>query len=470
MSSAMRSKLFVAACMLWTYAGCAWFEPSTHCTAGATSCDGRHVRTCGLDASASSSGQPKLGWQTTATCGDDTQLGPSTCGLVLGHATCVPAATADASVGASAATAVAEEWLRVSITRDGDAFGISDVESFSLSTLPTDPAWGVIAAVAYQGAMIVDATLVPWEASSLNTFAWLRGAQVDRVELMASDGTGLATVSQAPPPAAAKSQLASITSALTTNIPDTLKTTATIDGFVIPETDAMLQMLDSALALVPPELLVLAQEVVFALDAASARSLQTLPPPGSPDAGASALAREQENLPFPGARHAARSDLSTGRLWLDFSSSALRDYAQGTSGLSFDIISALGQSFGGAAQTVSEVQTLGKYGLKLSADFPSSVSTFLSDTLAPLLQTGETPFSAWALLHGVAAEAGLASPYGVASIVTGAAPLAPPADDATAVQQGFAAADGASDASADLLSYLARANVLELWIASPCDA
>jgi hypothetical protein len=441
-------------------AGCAdWFGTGVDCMEGTTSCDGDRVRTCSLEADARKT-EPQFRWKTTKTCKDDPQLGRYTCGMVQGMATCVSESDVDA--GASSAPIQEPVWLRVSVTRDASGgMQINEVRQFLLDASPSDPAWGMAAVVSYRGSDIVDATLIPFAGDALAAISWVRGEGADRIELVGHTGQTLASVIRQQAPASVP-MLARIESALESHIPSTLEVSSRRYDKKRSVTPVMLQILDQALARVPVELLVLVKEIVLELDAASE---QTLYAGVFADAGSEdTRADDDEVSPLLGKRHVQRSIRDGGRLWLDFSSNALREYQVDTSGLSFDIVQTLGEIYVDVSDALSTAEMVipGKPPKLRGTDFPSNLFDHLSDQHASLLAGGETVSTAWAALHSVACEAGLSTPY---------APLGKiPASDELAVRGGFAAAEGAQGPLLDLVSYLVRANVPGLWTASPCEA
>jgi len=128
---------YIALCIALGVVGCGWLR-DTSCKPGTSSCDGDAVRLCVPDPEASAeNGEPTYQWATESRCDDDEQLGPMTCGIVRGKASCVSERSrGDVPDRTEAERARDGTWLRVDVTREGDTLWLAAEGNVHLSDVP----------------------------------------------------------------------------------------------------------------------------------------------------------------------------------------------------------------------------------------------------------------------------------------------------------------------------------------------
>lgn len=449
--------------------GCGWLRPDS-CELQSTRCTGDHVQTCVPDVEATASAdEPVNHWVTDTTCVDDPQLGRYACGVVAGRATCVSESEpmSDSSGGGDAGVANGQ-WLRVHVTREVDGgIKLAQADHLELAdqTLPSDPAWGTVAAVAFSSGEIVDATLVPISPEQEAAYAWLSGDGVDQISLVDSEGVTLSTFHVAPdgsPRAFDHARGRPIGSA--SSVPP-LRILARLGRTLSEPRPRTLELVREAFARVPEQLLLLTPTVILELDPASARSLASpdLSTPNEPDGATSTLPPDF----FASSRRRVRAAWNAYRheLVLDFGSASLSEYETGTLALASDIVGALAATYVRFTDVVAERATplAQAFGRKLPPDVPAEIEPYLYNHYARLLASGESPVSAWKSLHNLAVQAALARAYAneFGSFAR---------SDEEAVSTGFASMDGVGSPADDLTDFAVRAAVPEAWSFGPCSA
>lgn len=466
-----------------TMCGCSLFQRDKPCHLGASACDGDRVRQCGQDEQASyDQGELVTRWSTVMTCSDDPELGPYTCGVVDGRATCVAENGPDAGSGAALA-GPEDPWIRVTVKPIGDGtVQIVDVTPVSLGDVaPPKPAAGAVAVVGYRDGEVVDATLVPLEPDQSIGQGWIHGDRVDHVAAVDSQGgvhssvdlsTGIiqqidAGVVQVDPSklsdaaasfdvdagsASAADAAEDLEEAFeepeVTRLRPALELAARYGKRTIPVSESFRALVNAALDRVPDGLILTVPRALLVLDQASASLADGAPIQGATESGDA-----------PRASWVPLQQV----LVLDFTAARVAEYQRSTLLLAQDIVRATIKPYLDSMKQWQTDMILEAFLNEKAEDFPPELSSYLTRQYAGLLADKETPAQAWDALHRVAVSAKLASPY---QNVFGTAPN----DDATAVAAGFASKVGSAFSEADLGEYVIHASVPERWSPSPCAA
>lgn len=488
-------------CLLALSACDSWFGKN-ECTEGEQRCDGNTISTCSaMLAGAVGNTQAKFEWKKTNSC--SVQNEGLVCHAEDGFAACVAASRLDAGM-ASQGDAQSPEaqapyadpskgaevvWTRVDVAaREDGTVMIANTKSASLGFAPPSPAQGHAAAVSYgsDGKPISAALLTL--STQVQSTAWVRAAGATRVSIVAPDGRVLDTrplmeVSTATPKS---SGLAQISHSLSAELPPTLEVVAAGTNLLpadeasgalvsVPPTPELLGYVGEALRGLPPFAASAFSKVAFvasplraaALGAynqsdSGVRNVIELGDDEDLDAGTVSAAADAASPaivsgPAAGPAHVVANQQAV--LYVDASPSSVAVYARDPNVLAFELAREVASLFVRFTSPPREQAFVGVQ-WAFPAAYPAQIAALIKERMSPLLMPAESLVDVWRGLHEIGVRAKLASPYVVGGL----------ASDEDAVQRGFSSAVGAQGAAEDFVEYVARANVPDVWMASPCAA
>jgi hypothetical protein len=490
-------------CLLALSACDSWFGKN-ECTEGEQRCDGNTISTCSaMLAGAVGNTQAKFEWKKTNSC--SVQNEGLVCHAEDGFAACVAASRLDAGLSSQEDAQSSEAqapyadpskgaevvWTRVDVAaREDGTVMIANTKSALLGFAPPSPAQGHAAAVSYgKDDKPLSAALLTL-STQLQSTAWVRTAGATRVSIVGPDGRVLDSrpLAEGLPATPKSSGLAQIRQSLSAELPPTLEVVAAGTSLLaaddssgvlvsVPPTPELLGYVGEALRGLPPFAASAFSKVAFVASPLRAAALGAYNQSDSGVRSAIELADgEDDDLdggilsvstdaasptivsgPAAGPAHVVANQQAV--LYVDASPSSLADYARDPNVLAFELAREVASLFVRFTSPPRE-QALVGFQWAFPADYPAQIAALIKERMSPLLMPAESLVDVWRGLHEIGVRAKLASPYAIGGF----------ASDESAVQQGFSSAVGGQGAAEDFVEYVARANVPDVWMASPCAA